>query len=181
MGRLALNILLSFAQFEREVTGERIRDKIAASKRKGMWMGGFVPLGYDAQDRKLVINKKEAEQVRYIFRRYNELDSVRELKRDLDEKGIHSKPRVTPAGKRYGGVPIAKGNLYEILRNPVYIGEIRHKQQSHPGQHEPIIARDLWEETQARLDRNRQGHSSGVQAEMPVLCAASCSMKMVSD
>jgi DNA invertase Pin-like site-specific DNA recombinase len=158
MGRLTLNILLSFAQFEREVTGERIRDKIAASKRKGMWMGGFVPLGYDVQDRKLVINKKEAEQVRYIFRRYNELDSVRELKRDLDEKGFHSKPRITPNGKRYGGVPIAKGNLYEILRNPVYIGEIRHKQQNHPGQHEPIIARDLWEETQARLDRNRQGH-----------------------
>ena len=158
MGRLTLNILLSFAQFEREVTGERIRDKLAASKRKGMWMGGFTPLGYDARDRSLVINEKEAQQVRYIFKRYNELNNVSDLKRDIDAKGIFSKTRTLASGRQTGNLPIAKGNLYAMLRNPVYVGEIRHKEICHPGLHEPIISRELWDATQARLDNNRQGN-----------------------
>src|SRR5205807_6539021 len=112
MGRLTLNILLSFAQFEREVTGERIRDKIAASKKKGMWMGGQPSLGYDVKDRKLVVNDTEAETVRHIFRRYTELKSVRELKEDLDAAGIVSKVRTASDGSRYGGRPIARGAIY---------------------------------------------------------------------
>jgi DNA invertase Pin-like site-specific DNA recombinase len=118
MGRLTLNVLLSFAQFEREVTGERIRDKIAASKKKGMWMGGFVPLGYEAHDRKLVINDDEAKDVRYIFRRYLELGSVYKLKAELDANGITSKRRTGATGKSYGGRSISAGALYHLLKNP---------------------------------------------------------------
>src|ERR1043166_4230484 len=117
MGRLTLNILLSFAQFEREVTGERIRDKIAASKRRGMWMGGTVPLGYMAKDRTLVVNETEAQTVRHIYRRYAELGSVRLLKRELDADGIVSKRRQSPDGRRWGGKPLARGALYLMLQN----------------------------------------------------------------
>jgi DNA invertase Pin-like site-specific DNA recombinase len=158
MGRLTLNILLSFAQFEREVTGERIRDKLAASKGKGMWMGGLTPLGYDARDRSLIINDREAEQIRYIFNRYNELNKVSDLKRDIDAKGIFSKTRISASGNQTGNLPISKGNLYSMLHNPVYIGEIRHKELCHPGLHEPIISRELWDATQIRLANNRQGN-----------------------
>ena len=151
MGRLTLNVLLSFAQFEREVTGERIRDKIAASKRRGMWMGGTVALGYDVRDHRLVINPAEAETVRGIFQRYLELRSVRLLKDDLDRRGFISKIRLSRNGNRSGGKAFSRGALYELLSNPVYIGEIRHRKERHPGQHEPIMDRELWERAQRQL------------------------------
>jgi site-specific DNA recombinase len=151
MGRLTLNVLLSFAQFEREVTGERIRDKIAASKRKGMWMGGVASLGYDIRDRRLVMNRTEAATVRQIFERYLEFGSVRLLKEDLDRRGIVSKIRMSKSGTRSGGRCFSRGALYKLLTNPIYIGEIRHRKERHPGQHEPIVDRGLWEGTQRQL------------------------------
>jgi site-specific DNA recombinase len=154
MGRLTLNVLLSFAQFEREVTGERIRDKIAASKKKGMWMGGTVPLGYDVRERRLVVNPTEADTVRHIYERYLELGCVRQLSRELDQGGIVSKVRVSKKGIKSGGCRFSRGALYELLANPIYVGEIRHKQERHPGQHEPILARELWERVQQRLREN---------------------------
>ncbi len=161
MGRLTLNVLLSFAQFERELTGERICDKIAASKRKGMWMGGYPPLGYDVKDRKLVVNEAEAETVRYIFRRYQELRSVRLLKEHLDAAGIVSKRRTAPDGQTYGGKPIARGALYLMLQNRIYRGEIVHKDQAYPGEHDAIIDDDLWQEVQACLKANRVDRGIG--------------------
>src|SRR5712671_298248 len=151
MGRLTLNVLLSFAQFEREVTGERIRDKIAASKQKGMWMGGLVPIGYDVIDRRLMVNQTEAETVREIFRRYLELGSVRLLMEDLTRRCIRSKVRVARNGNRSGGNLFFRGALYELLSNPIYIGEIRHKGIRHPGLHEPIVDPELWDSTQLLL------------------------------
>ena len=151
MGRLTLNVLLSFAQFEREVTGERIRDKIAASKRKGMWMGGTVPLGYQVRDRHLMIDQPEAETVRKIFRRYLELGSVRLLRDDLLARGTISKLRKAKNGNRSGGKHFSRGALYELLSNPIYIGEIRHHKERHPGRHEPIMDRELWERAQQQL------------------------------
>ena len=166
MGRLTLNVLLSFAQFEREVTGERIRDKIAASKRKGMWMGGLAPLGYDVCERRLVVNPTEAEIVRRIFRRYLELGCVRRLQEDLHRTGIVSKVRVARSGTRSGGQPFSRGALYALLSNPVYIGEIRHKRDRHPGQHEAIVDRDLWEQVHQRLRTRaaRQGSEPSIKA-----------------
>src|SRR5437588_2194117 len=158
MGRLTLNVLLSFAQFEREVTGERIRDKIAASKQKGMWMGGNPPLGYDIEERKLVVNPAEAEQVRQIFALYLELASVRRLKDAVDQHGWTTKRHTTSAGKLQGGRPISRGHLYRILANPIYIGRIAHKGQLHPGQHEALIAPETWEAVQAQLAANKAGH-----------------------
>lgn len=155
MGRLTLNVLLSFAQFEREVTGERIRDKIAASKKKGMWMGGFVPLGYDIKDRKLLINAKEAQTVQYIYRRYLELGCVRLLKEDLDRNGICSKVR----GQK-GGCSFSRGTLYRILSNAIYIGQINHKGTCHPGQHKAIIDQELWEKVQLLMASNSAEHKS---------------------
>ncbi len=161
MGRLTLNVLLSFAQFEREVTGERIRDKIAASKRKGMWMGGVPPLGYDVRERRLVINPAEADTVRHIYERYLELGCVRQLSSELDKRGIVSKVRVSQKGIRSGGCRFSRGALYELLANPIYIGEIRHKQERHPGQHEAILPRELWERVQQRLNGNAaRGHGT---------------------
>jgi DNA invertase Pin-like site-specific DNA recombinase len=151
MGRLTLNVLLSFAQFEREVTGERIRDKIAASKQKGMWMGGLVPLGYDVIDRRLAINQSEAETVREIFRRYLELGSVRLLMEDLNRRGIRSKVRIAKNSRKSGGNAFFRGALYVLLSNPIYIGEIRHKGLHHPGLHQPIVDRELWDATQLLL------------------------------
>ncbi len=154
MGRLTLNVLLSFAQFEREVTGERIRDKIAASKRKGMWMGGVPPLGYDVRDRKLVINPAQADTVRLIYQRYLKLGCVRQLSKELAERRIVSKVRVSRNGIRSGGCRFSRGALYELLANPIYIGEIRHKQERHPGLHQAIVPRELWEKVQQRLKGN---------------------------
>jgi site-specific DNA recombinase len=151
MGRLTLNVLLSFAQFEREVTGERIRDKIAASKRKGIWMGGCPPIGYDVCDRRLVINQADAETVRQIYQRYLKTGSVPKLKKALDRDGVVSKIRVSRKGNRAGGQSFSRGALYELLSNPIYIGEIRHKQERHPGQHDAILDRNLWEKVQKRL------------------------------
>jgi DNA invertase Pin-like site-specific DNA recombinase len=151
MGRLTLNVLLSFAQFEREVTGERIRDKIAASKRKGIWMGGCPSIGYDVRDRRLVVNQTEATTVRQIYHRYLEVGSVPKLKKDLDGRGVVSKIRVSRKGTRSGGQSFSRGALYELLSNPIYIGEIRHKRERHPGQHEAILERKLWETVQQRL------------------------------
>jgi DNA invertase Pin-like site-specific DNA recombinase len=154
MGRLTLNVLLSFAQFEREVTGERIRHKIAASKRKGMWMGGIVPLGYDVSNRRLVINQTEAELVRQIYRRYLELGSVRLLQQELERRGVVSKARVSRKGTRSGGKSFSRGALYELLSNPIYLGEIRHKHERHQGQHQAILERGTWEQVQMCLSSN---------------------------
>ena len=129
MGRLTLNMLLSFAQFEREITGERIRDKVAASKRKGIWMGGAVPLGYRVEDRALHVVEQEAEFVRSLFRRYLEVGSVVRLKTALDAENIRSPVRMSGTGKRTGGVPISRGHLYWMLSNSIYIGRLRHKGQ----------------------------------------------------
>jgi site-specific DNA recombinase len=161
MGRLTLNILLSFAQFEREVTGERIRDKIAASKKKGMWMGGLPSLGYDVKDRKLIVNKTEAEIVRHIFRRYVELKSVRELKEDLDSAGIVSKVRTAADGSPYGGQRLARGALYLMLQNRIYRGEIVHKGKGYLAEHEAIIDETLWNTVQAILSGNRVERANG--------------------
>jgi site-specific DNA recombinase len=169
MGRLTLNILLSFAQFEREVTGERIRDKIAASKKKGMWMGGQPSLGYDVKDRKLVVNNREAETVRHIFRRYTELKSVQELKEDLDDAGIVSKVRAASDGSRYGGRPLSRGALYLMLQNRIYRGEIVHKGKSYPGEHEAIVDEALWNTVQAILSENRVDRANGKTGHEPNL------------
>ncbi len=150
MGRLTLNVLLSFAQFEREVTGERIRDKIAASKAKGMWMGGTVPIGYDVENRHLVVNEKEAEVVRLIYNKYLELGSVSLLKEYLDRNNIKSK--ITgKSDKRKGGRSISRGNLYVTLTSPLYVGKIKHKEMVYVGQHEGIVDPDIWEAVQLRL------------------------------
>jgi site-specific DNA recombinase len=169
MGRLTLNMLLSFAQFEREVTGERIRDKIAASKKKGMWMGGHPSLGYDVKDRRLVVNNTEAETVRHIFRRYTERKSMRELKEDLDAAGIVSKVRTASDGSRYGGQPIARGALYLMLQNRIYRGEIVHKGKSYPGEHEAIVDETLWDNVQAILSENRVHRADGKTGHQPNL------------
>lgn len=172
MGRLTLNMLLSFAQFEREVAGERIRDKIAASKRKGMWMGGTVPLGYDVHERKLLVNAAEAETVRHIYRAYLTLGSVRLLQAQLAEAGIRSKLRPEATSQKMrGGRELARGALYLILSNRLYRGEIAHKGQIYPGEHEAIIDQALWEAVQARLDENRVELTSGVRAQNPSLLA----------
>ncbi len=154
MGRLTLNVLLSFAQFEREVTGERIRDKIAASKRKGLWMGGHVPLGYRVERRKLLIEEREAATVRLIFERYLALGSLPALQRELREQGILSRPRQRSSGEVVGGVPFTNGPLAHLLRNRVYLGEINHKGGSHPGEHEAIIAPELFQAVQEQLRGN---------------------------
>lgn len=150
MGRLTLNMLLSFAQFEREVTGERIRDKIAASKKKGMWMGGPPPLGYDVEDKKLIVNAAEAETVRALFRLYLQLGSVRLLKHEADRQGLVTKQR-RQGDRTTGGKPFSRGNLYQLLHNPLYVGEIPHKGETFSGQHNAIIDREVWDAVQHRL------------------------------
>ena len=155
MGRLTLNVLLSFAQFEREVTSERIRDKIAASKKKGMWMGGLVPLGYDRVEKQLVVNEDEANLVRHIYRRYLDLACVRVLKSELDREGYASKPRPNHH-KSPGNKPFSRGALYTILKNPVYIGKVHHKGELHDGRHAAIVDTELWEGVRSTLARQRQ-------------------------
>jgi DNA invertase Pin-like site-specific DNA recombinase len=154
MGRLTLNMLLSFAQFEREVTGERIRDKIAASKAKGMWMGGRPPLGYDCADHKLQINEGEAEKVRSLFRRYLELGSVVALTRELAATGVRSKSWVGKREQQLGGYVLSRGAVYHLLANPVYRGAIRHGKLLYAGSHPPIIDEPTWDAVQARLAQN---------------------------
>src|SRR6267378_2112436 len=151
MGRLTLNVLLSLAQFEREVTSERIRDKIAASRRKGKWTGGTVPLGYDMKDKKLVINKTEAETVRYIFKRYLDLQSFGKLVEDLDARGIVTKRRDTKVKKYNGGIPFTYGPLAHFLKNRLYIGETGHKDKWFPGEHAAIVDRKTFDSVQQLL------------------------------
>lgn len=153
MGRLTLNVLLSFAQFEREVTAERIRDKIAASRAKGMWMGGGIPLGYDVRDRRLVINEAEARTVRMAFKRYLELGSIGELRAELESKGVKTKARVSKRGNKIGGGTWYVGPLRHLLRNPVYVGLAAHKGQHHQGLHKPIVAKPLFDRVQEMLSR----------------------------
>jgi DNA invertase Pin-like site-specific DNA recombinase len=171
MGRLTLNMLLSFAQFEREIAGERIRDKIAASKAKGMWMGGNVPLGYDVKERKLIVNKAETETVRMIFRRYAELGSVRILAEELSGLGIVSKRRQGAGGVLAGGNRFSRGALYTLLQNPIYRGEIGHQGKVYPGQHEAIVEAEYWKLVQDKLAGNRQDRALGATAEEPSLLA----------
>jgi site-specific DNA recombinase len=169
MGRLTLNVLLSFAQFEREVIAERIRDKIAASKKKGMWMGGVPSLGYRIEDRKLVIIDSEAETVRSIFRHYAKLGSVRLLKQELDSRGINSKAWTSASGRIIDGKPFSRGALYLILQNRTYLGEIVHNGQSHPAEHPPIIDQPLWDAVQAQLADNTAQRNSGTRIRQPSL------------
>ena len=167
MGRLTLNVLLSFAQFEREVTSERIRDKIAASKRKGLWVGGPLPLGYEMKDGKIAIVEEEAERVRSIFRRYLELGSVNELLRDLRERNIRTKTRLLSTGATRGGIPFGRGALYYLLRNRFYIGEVKYKDEILPGEQPPIMDRALFEAVRQKslaqwshrtITRNKSDH-----------------------
>ena len=151
MGRLTLNMLLSFAQFEREVTAERIRDKIAASKRKGLWMGGYVPLGYDADGRTLQVNAEEAKTVRILYDLYREHGTIRAVKEAAVVLGLRSKHRASEDGRMRGGNPFDRGHIHHILTNPLYAGKIRHKGQVHEGQHPAIIASDVWDAVQAQL------------------------------
>jgi hypothetical protein len=164
-------VLLSFAQFEREVTGERIRDKIAASKKKGMWMGGIVPLGYDASERTLVINPAEAETVRCIFALYLELGFVRRVKEEADRLGLTTKRSTTASGIARGGKPFSRGHIYRLLSNPVYIGEIAHKDQLYPGQHPALIDTETWTAVRDQLATNATNHRRKADAAEPSLLA----------
>jgi site-specific DNA recombinase len=160
MGRLTLNVLLSFAQFEREVTSERIRDKIAASKRKGFWVGGMVPLGYKVKNRKVVVIKSEAETVRVIFNRYLELGSLDLLMQDLRQRKILTKVRRLSSGLAIGGNPLTRGPLAHLLRNRFYIGEVAFKGEILPGEQPAILDRRLFESVQRKLDEQRTNHSA---------------------
>ncbi|MGN7503713.1 MAG: recombinase family protein [Alphaproteobacteria bacterium] len=151
MGRLTLNVLLSFAQFEREVSGERIRDKIAASKAKGMWQGGRPPFGFDIGDRRLINNEEDAPVVRKIFELYLDAEGVNDLADELQRRDIKSRARISNRGKHYGGVYFSRGALHSLLTNPVYIGKIRHKDKVHDGLHDPIISQELWDNVQDKL------------------------------
>ncbi|MEG3639321.1 recombinase family protein [Magnetococcus sp. PR-3] len=170
MGRLTLNMLLSFAQYEREVIAERIRDKFAASRRKGMWMGGVPPLGYDVVDRKLVINQEEADLVNKIFKRFTQLGSATELMRELNDAGYHTKAWTTQSGKFRIGKPFDKGALYRILNNRTYLGEAVHKDQAYPGEHEAIISQDLWQRVRSINARNshQRANASRIQTSSPL-------------
>jgi site-specific DNA recombinase len=167
MGRLTLNILLSFAQFEREVIGERIRDKFAASRAKGMWMGGIPPLGYDVSDRKLVVNPAEADLVRLIFRRFLDLGSALLLIRELNAQCYRTKSWTTQASTFREGRPFDKGTLYKILRNRTYLGEAVHKGNSYPGEHEPIIDRATWDRVHEVLASNAKRRGNEARARTP--------------
>jgi site-specific DNA recombinase len=169
MGRLTLNVLLSFAQFEREVTGERIRDKVAASKKKGMWMGGPAPLGYRVEDRKLLFEPSEVKSVRYIFNRYIELKSVPKLVDDLAAKDFRTRKRVMSSGRVLGGVHIGTGALTLMLQNPIYIGKIRHRGELYDGEHEPIVPQALFDREQSIFSDNRRDKALGKKSRNPSL------------
>lgn len=176
MGRLTLNMLLSFAQFEREVTAERIRDKIAQSKARGMWMGGTPPIGYRPDGRSLAIIEEHADIVRYIFKRYAELRNVRLLAEELNERGISCPERTTAAGRRFGGGAFTRGQIYKLLSNPVYISRIDHGGRSHKANHPPIIEQAQWDEAQAFLASNRNGERGPAPAASSLLAG-----KLVDD
>jgi DNA invertase Pin-like site-specific DNA recombinase len=169
MGRLTLNVLLSFAQFEREVTGERIRDKIAASKKKGMWMGGNVPLGYDANERTLVVNPAEAETVRCIFALYRELGCVRRIKEEADRLGLRTKRSTTADGTERGGKCFSRGHLYTLLSNPIYTGQIAHRGELYLGQHPALIDDEVWSAVRDQLAANTIDHRRRAKAAEPSL------------
>jgi hypothetical protein len=167
MGRLTLNILLSFAQFEREVIGERIRDKFAASRAKGLWMGGIPPLGYDVRDRKLVVNPAEAELVRLIFRRFLDVGSALLLIRELNAQGYRTKSWTTQSGTFREGRPFEKGTLYKILQNRTYLGEAVHKGRSYPGEHESIVDRATWDRVHEVVATNAKRRGNEARARTP--------------
>ncbi len=169
MGRLTLNVLLSFAQFEREVTGERIRDKVAASKKKGMWMGGPVPLGYRVEERKLLFEPSEAESIRYIFGRYIELKSVPKLVDDLAARNFRTRKRTMTSGRILGGVHIGTGALTLMLQNPIYVGKIRHRKELYDGEHDPIISQEQFDQVQVIFAHNRQDKTLGKRSRNPSL------------
>ena len=171
MGRLTLNMLLSFAQFEREVTAERIRDKIAASKAKGMWMGGNPPLGYKPDGRTLVIVPEHAELIRELFRRYLAIGNVRLVTEELDAERIRVPERITSTGRPMGGGKFTRGQIYKILSNPIYLGEIHHKGKVYAGKHEAIIGRELWDRVQGKLGDNTQGKQRAATVKSPSLLA----------
>lgn len=171
MGRLTLNVLLSFAQFEREVTAERIRDKIAASKKKGMWMGGVVPLGYDAIDKRLVVKSSEAAMVRALFELYLEHGNVRSVQVEADRRGFRTKGRRPNGGSRLGGATLSRGHIYKLLANPLYIGEVAHKGARYPGEHEAIIDREIWGRVQRQLSANAVVRRTASNAKVPSLLA----------
>jgi site-specific DNA recombinase len=168
MGRLTLNVLLSFAQFEREVTSERIRDKIAASKARGMWMGGAPPLGYTPHERTLLIDQREAPLVRSIFRRYLETGSVHVLARQLREEGVRSRCWTTAKGEPRGGAILSRGKLGHLLRNCIYVGEIRHRDRVYPGLHEAIVDRETFDAVQAMLDQKVRRRRSTTRESVPL-------------
>jgi len=159
-------MLLSFAQFEREVTAERIRDKIAASKKKGMWMGGVVPMGYEVKDRKLIVNEQEAESVRWLYRTYLVIGSVRRLKEEADQRSIVSKRR---KGVNPGGKPMTRGHLYSLLSNPLYVGKVTHKGQVHDGQHRAIIDTETFDRVQTQLKENAVQRRTSTNVTQPHL------------
>jgi len=171
MGRLMLNILLSFAQFEREIIGERIRDKVAATKRKGKYCGGMPVLGYDVdrEHKRLVINPEEAELVRHIFARFIRCGSTTRLAKELNEQGYRTKSWTTKAGRLRPGTAWNKGHLYRLLNNPIYIGEVRHKDQTYPGEHEAIVSRDLWDKVHAILATNYRTRGARTRAKTEAL------------
>lgn len=171
MGRLTLNMLLSFAQFEREVTAERIRDKIAASKRKGLWMGGLVPLGYDADGRTLAINATEATTVRTLYALYAEHGTIREVKRHADQVGLTTKVRSSADDGTSGGGPFSRGHIHQILTNPLYAGRIRHRNAVHAGQHPAIIDPEVWERLQGMLqDGAAKTRAKSTARQTSLLC-----------
>src|SRR5262249_19993452 len=169
MGRLTLNVLLSFAQFERELIGERVRDKIAASKRKGIWVGGPVPLGYAAVDKKIVVVAAEAEAVRTIFARYLELGSVRALAQDLDRRGIRSKPRRLSNGRTIGGGRFGVGALAHLLKNRFYIGEVVYRGEVYGGEQAPIVDRALFAAVLAKLAARARARRCRLRGAPPLL------------
>src|SRR5204862_2711936 len=171
MGRLTRNVLLSLAQFGRDVTGARSRDKIAASTKKGMWMGGNVPLGYDAKERTLVINPAEAETVRRIFALYRELGCVRRVKEEADRLGLRTKSSTRANGTERGGRPFSRGHLYTLLSNPIYTGQIAHKGQLHPGQQPALIDDASWSIVRDQLAANTRDHRHRAKAAEPSLLA----------
>jgi site-specific DNA recombinase len=169
MGRLTLNVLLSFAQFEREVTSERIRDKVAASKRKGIWMGGPVPLGYRLDNRKLLIDENEAETVRLIFRRYLELGSLGSLADELAAAGVRTKVRRYANDRSVGGVAFTRGTLAQLLQNPLFAGKVSYRGELFDGEHEAIIDPGVWEQVQRLFAANRRERLLGARARSPNL------------